>query len=46
MTEILKGKTPAEANALFKSFHAKVTGRDDPLRAAGDSKMMPNGSSR
>lgn len=26
MTEILKGKTLAEADALFKSFHAKVTG--------------------
>jgi nitrogen fixation protein NifU and related proteins len=26
MTEILKGKTVAEAQALFKSFHAKVTG--------------------
>jgi len=26
MTEILKGKTPAEADQLFKGFHAKVTG--------------------
>ena len=26
MSEILKGKTVAEANALFRSFHAKVTG--------------------
>ena len=26
MTEILKGKTLAEAEALFKGFHAKVTG--------------------
>jgi nitrogen fixation protein NifU and related proteins len=28
MTEIIKGKTLAEAEALFKSFHAKVTGAD------------------
>ncbi len=28
MTEILKGKTLAEAEALFKSFHAQVTGGD------------------
>jgi nitrogen fixation protein NifU and related proteins len=26
MTEILKGKTLAEADSLFKGFHAKVTG--------------------
>src|SRR5512135_233255 len=26
MTEILKGKTLAEADALFKQFHASVTG--------------------
>jgi nitrogen fixation NifU-like protein len=30
MTEILKGKTPAEADALFKGFHAKVTGAAAP----------------
>jgi nitrogen fixation protein NifU and related proteins len=30
MTEILKGKTLGEADALFKSFHAKVTGGDEP----------------
>ena len=29
MTEMLKGKTLAEAEALFKSFHAKVTGGED-----------------
>jgi nitrogen fixation protein NifU and related proteins len=28
MTEILKGKTLAQAQALFKTFHAKVTGGD------------------
>src|SRR5665213_3024657 len=30
MTEILKGKTLAEADALFKGFHAEVTGTDKP----------------
>ncbi len=30
MTEILLGKTLAEAAALFKGFHAKVTGGDAP----------------
>jgi len=28
MTEIIKGKTIDEAEALFKSFHAKVTGAE------------------
>jgi nitrogen fixation NifU-like protein len=27
---VLKGKTTAEANALFRSFHAKVTGAAPP----------------
>lgn len=35
MTEILKGKTLAEAEALFKTFHAKVTGGDPPATPAG-----------
>jgi nitrogen fixation NifU-like protein len=30
MTEILKGKTVAEAEALFKVYHAKVTGNEVP----------------
>lgn len=30
MTEILKGKTLAEAEALFKGFHGKVTGGETP----------------
>jgi nitrogen fixation NifU-like protein len=30
MTEVLKGKTIAEADALFRSFHAKVTGAAAP----------------
>jgi nitrogen fixation NifU-like protein len=29
MTEVLKGKTVAEAEALFHAFHATVTGRDE-----------------
>jgi nitrogen fixation NifU-like protein len=38
MTEILKGKTLAEADALFKGFHAKVTGgaAAEPPEALGD----------
>ena len=30
MTEVLKGKTLAEADALFKAFHAEVTGGETP----------------
>jgi nitrogen fixation protein NifU and related proteins len=30
MTEVLKGKTVAEAQALFARFHAEVTGGDPP----------------
>ena len=30
MTEILRGKTRAEAEALFRGFHAKVTGGAEP----------------
>jgi nitrogen fixation NifU-like protein len=30
MTEILKGKTPDEAQALFAQFHAKATGGAEP----------------
>ena len=38
MTEILNGKTPAEADALFRSFHAKVTGGEaaEPPAALAD----------
>lgn len=34
MTEILKGKTLAEAEALFKGFHGKVTGGETPVTPA------------
>jgi nitrogen fixation NifU-like protein len=30
MTEVLKGKTMAEAAELFAHFHARVTGADEP----------------
>jgi nitrogen fixation NifU-like protein len=30
MTEVLKGKTLAEADELFKAFHAEVTGGEAP----------------
>jgi len=30
MTEVLKGKTVAEAEELFKAFHAEVTGGEEP----------------
>ena len=30
MTEVLKGKTLAEAEKLFKAFHAEVTGSEAP----------------
>jgi nitrogen fixation NifU-like protein len=30
MTEVLKGKTLAEADELFKAFHAEVTGQEQP----------------
>ena len=33
MTEILKGKTLAEAETVFKGFHAKVTGGAEPALA-------------
>jgi nitrogen fixation protein NifU and related proteins len=43
MTEILKGKTLAEAEALFKGFHAKVTGGDPvatPSALAEDAERL------
>ena len=43
MTEVLKGKTLAEAEALFKNFHAKVTGGDPvetPVELADDAERM------
>jgi nitrogen fixation NifU-like protein len=43
MTEILKGKTVTDADALFKSFHAKVTGGDEtgvPDELADDAERL------
>jgi nitrogen fixation protein NifU and related proteins len=34
MTEVLKGKSVAAAEELFKCFHAEVTGRSPPPHAA------------
>jgi nitrogen fixation protein NifU and related proteins len=45
MTEVLKGKTVEEANQIFRSFHAKVTGGEapalpEPLEEDAD-RLMP-----
>ncbi len=37
MTELVKGKTEAEAKALFGKFHAIVTGEDEPAGPGSDS---------
>lgn len=39
MTETLKGKTLAEAAALFKGFHATVTGEDGAAPAGLEDEM-------
>lgn len=39
MTEILKGKTLAEAAALFKQFHATVTGENAAAPAGLEDEM-------
>ena len=40
MTEVLKGKTLAEARALFAQFHAKVTGGESAATARGAARRM------
>src|ERR1700682_1183429 len=43
MTEILKGKTLAQAQALFRTFHAKVTGGDPvatPTELADEAERL------
>ncbi len=40
MTEILQGKTLAEAEMLFKGFHAKVTGAEEPALPAALEEDM------
>jgi nitrogen fixation protein NifU and related proteins len=39
MTETLKGKTLAEAEALFKGFRAAVTGEDAPASAGLEDEL-------
>jgi nitrogen fixation NifU-like protein len=39
MTESLKGKTEAEAEALFERFHNLVTGKPDQSQLANDHSM-------
>lgn len=40
MTEILKGKTEAEADRLFKDFHAAVTGKGDSGMPLGKLSVL------
>jgi nitrogen fixation NifU-like protein len=40
MTEALKGKTEAEAEALFTTFHAVVTGSDDSISPEALGKLQ------
>ena len=41
MTEIVKGKTEAEAEALFKQFHEMTTGKEDvDLEAIGKRAVL------
>ena len=46
MTEMLKGKTLAEAEALFKAFHAEVTGGEATGAPPRSSRTMSSGSRR
>lgn len=39
MTETLKGKTLAEAQAIFESFHELLTGKGEPAAAATLGKL-------
>ena len=40
MTEVLKGKTRAEAEQLFERFHALVTGSPDQAGQAGEDPAL------
>ena len=44
MTEAIKGKTLAEADAMFKNFHALVTGGAAPTRTRSASSRCSAGS--
>ncbi|MGR9115958.1 MAG: Fe-S cluster assembly sulfur transfer protein SufU [Gammaproteobacteria bacterium] len=39
MTEIVKGKTEAEAEALFKTFHKMTTGKDEQVNLEAVGKL-------
>jgi len=39
MTEIIKGKTEAEADALFKKFHEMTTGKEDNIDMEAIGKL-------
>lgn len=39
MTEIVKGKTEAEAEALFKTFHEMTTGKDEQVNLEAVGKL-------
>lgn len=39
MTEIVKGKTEAEAEALFKTFHEMITGKDEQVNLEAVGKL-------
>lgn len=39
MTEIVKGKTEAEAEALFKTFHEMTTGKDEQINLEAVGKL-------
>ncbi len=39
MTQMVKGKTKAEAEKLFEQFHDLVTGKEEPAEAAPLGKM-------
>ncbi len=39
MTEIIKGKTEAEADALFKKFHEMTTGKDESIDLEAIGKL-------
>jgi nitrogen fixation NifU-like protein len=39
MTEIIKGKTEAEAEALFKTFHEMTTGKDEDIQLEAVGKL-------
>ena len=39
MTEIIKGKTIADAEALFKTFHEMTTGKDEDIQLEAIGKL-------